>query len=139
MTRWIIYGLAVACAVTALSVPWTNYGDIGFGVTRFPGWPVYLAGVVVLHVCTWWHVVVGRIAALAGSVVALAMTVVLLVNHDDAAALFDGPVPAVVPVPGAGGMFAIAGVLLNCGLVVGLLVTATRPRVDAAEVGPTRL
>lgn len=60
------------------------------------------------------------------------MTVVLLARSDDAAALFDGPVPAVVPALGPGGMFAIAGVLLTCGLVVGLLGTATRSRVDAA-------
>jgi hypothetical protein len=132
MTRWIVYGLAVACTVIALLVPWTNYGDIEFGVIRFPGWLNYLAGVVVLHVCTWWRVLIGRIAALAGGVVALAMTVVLLARSGDAAALFDGPVPAVVPTLGSGGVFAVAGVLLNSGLVVWLLVKATRRRVDAA-------
>ncbi|MET8765161.1 hypothetical protein [Lentzea sp. NPDC004782] len=129
MTRWVIYGLAVACTATALLVPWTHYGDIEFGLARLPGWPNYLAGVVVLHVCTWWQAVITRIAALAGGVVAVAMTVVLLVRAGDAAALFDGPVPAVAPALGPGGIFAIAGVLLNGGLVVGLPATAPRPRV----------
>lgn len=132
MTRWIIYGLAVACTVTALLVPWTTYGDIEFRVAQFPGWLNYLAGVAVLHGCTWWHAVIGRIAALAGGVVALAITIVLLIRSDDAATLFDGPVPAVVPALGSGGMFAIAGVLLNGGLVVRLLATAIRPRAGAA-------
>jgi hypothetical protein len=128
MTRWVIYALAVACTVIALLVPWTHYGDIEFGLVRLPGWPNYLAGVVVLHVCTWWQAAIARIAALTGGVVALAMTVVLLVRTGNAAALFDGPVPAVVPALGSGGIFAVAGVLLNGGLVVGLLVTASRPR-----------
>ncbi|MGW4214749.1 hypothetical protein ACWEIJ_42665 [Lentzea sp. NPDC004789] len=130
MTRWVVYALAVACTVTALLVPWTHYGDIEFGLTRLPGWPNYLAGVVVLHACTWWRLAIGRIAALAGGVVALAMTVVLMVRSGDATALFDGPVPAVVPGLGPGWIFAVAGVLLNGGLVVGLPVTAPRARVD---------
>ena len=132
MSKWIVYGLAVACTVTALLVPWTHFGDIEFQVARFPGWLNYLAGVVVLHGCTWWHVVIGRIAALAGGVVALATAVVLMVRSDDAATLFDGPVPAVAPALGSGGMFAIAGVLLNGGLVVRLLVMPPRPRVGAS-------
>jgi hypothetical protein len=69
----------------------------------------------------------GRIAASAGGVIALSVTVVLMVRHDDALALLDGPAPAVVPALGAGGMFAIAGVLFDGGL----LVTATRPRAGA--------
>lgn len=129
-TRRVVYALAVACTVTALLVPWTHYGDIEFGVARLPGWPNYLAGVAVLHACTWWQAVIARIAALTGGVVALAMTVVLMVRSGDAAVLFDGPVPAVVPALGAGGLFALAGVLLNAGLVVGLLVTAPRARVE---------
>ncbi|WP_394616068.1 hypothetical protein JNUCC0626_41205 [Lentzea sp. JNUCC 0626] len=117
MSKWITYGLALACTALALLVPWTYYGDTGFGVTRFPGWPIYLVGALVLHACSWWPSVAGRVSAAAGGAVALVTAFVLMLGYDDAGALFDGPVILVVPVMGWGGFLAVAGVLVNLVLV----------------------
>lgn len=119
MTKWIAYGLAVVCTVLALVVPWVHYGGMEFGLTRFPGWPIYVVGALVLHGCTWWHATIGRALAVAGGVVALVTAVVLMLRYDETGLFFDGPViPAVVPSTGLGGSLAVAGALLNLALVV---------------------
>ncbi|RAS60851.1 hypothetical protein C8D87_111270 [Lentzea atacamensis] len=119
MMKWIAYGLALMCSALALMLPWAHYGGMSFWLTRIPGWPVYIAGAVVLHACTWWNTVAGRVLAVAGGVIALVTAFVLLLRYDDAAVFFDGPaIPAVVPVMGLGGILAVAGALLNLVLVV---------------------
>ncbi len=113
MIKRISYALAVAFTVAAFFTPWANYGGINIGLTRFPGWPVYLAGAVVLHVCTFWNTRAGRITAGAGGVVALVSAVVLMSRYGDSEVFFDGVIPAVFAIVGLGGVFAIGGVLLN--------------------------
>lgn len=118
MMKWIAYGLAVACTALALVVPWVHYGGMEFGLTRFPGWPIYVVGALALHACTWWNATIGRALAAAGGLVALITAVVLMLRYDEAGLFFDGPViPAVAPGQGLGGFLAVAGALLNLALV----------------------
>lgn len=117
MTRWIVLATAVCCTALAIFVPWASYGDIDVKLHRFPAWYVYVAAALVMHGCVPLRSVAGRVVGAIACVVAAVTTVVLFTLHDNASALFDGPVPAVAPRPGLGALFALAGVLLNAALL----------------------
>jgi hypothetical protein len=132
MTKWLVHGLALLCTVLALVVPWTYYGDTGFGLFRIPGWPIYVTTAALLHACTWWNSTTGRAIAAASGVVALITAVMLLLRYDDAAVFFDGPVvPAVAAVVGLGGVLAVAGALMNLALVGTWLVAKPAARTHS--------
>ncbi|SCE82814.1 hypothetical protein [Micromonospora chokoriensis] len=126
MTRSVALAAAVVGAagslLSATALPWAHYGDITVPLTRFPGWGGYVGSVLALHACVAWAVL-GRtarpaltLAATAAlSVVAIGSTLLLALTYDEASALFDGVVPAVMPGPGLGGIVAVVAILISSG------------------------
>ncbi|MDG4835746.1 hypothetical protein O7631_04365 [Micromonospora sp. WMMD967] len=126
MTRSVALSAALVGAVgsllSAVALPWAHYGDITVPLTRFPGWGGYAGSVLALHACVAWAVL-GRtarpalpLAATATlSAVAVGSTLLLVLSYDEASALFDGAIPAVMPRPGLGGIVAVVAILVGAG------------------------
>ncbi|WUR59894.1 hypothetical protein OHS32_00240 [Micromonospora chokoriensis] len=127
MTRSLALSAAVVGAVgslfSAIALPWAHYGDITVPLTRFPGWGGYVGSVLALHACVAWAVLsraarpaLTLAATAALSLVAVGSTLLLALTYDEASALFDGAVPAVMPRPGLGGMVAVVAILISTGV-----------------------
>jgi hypothetical protein len=126
MTRSVALSAAVVGAagslLSATALPWAHYGDITVPLTRFPGWGGYVGSVLPLHACVAWAVL-GRTArpalslaaAAALSAVAVGSTLLLALTYDEASALFNGAIPAVMPRPGLGGIVAVVAILVSTG------------------------
>ncbi|GAB4104710.1 hypothetical protein GCM10028790_37290 [Micromonospora taraxaci] len=126
MTRSVALSAAVVGAVgsllSAIALPWAHYGDITVPLTRFSGWGGYVGSVLALHACVAWAVLsrtarpaLTLAATAALSLVAVGSTLLLALTYDEASALFDGAIPAVMPRPGLGVMVAVVAILISTG------------------------
>lgn len=113
---------AVGSLVSIVALPWAHYGGTAVPLIRFPGWGVYAGSVLALHACVAWTVLrraarqpLAMAAVAALSVVAAGSAITLTLAYDDAPALFDGPIPAVVPSIGLGGIVAVLAILVSAG------------------------
>jgi hypothetical protein len=119
VTRWTVLIAAVCCTALAIFLPWAHYGGIDVALHRFPAWYIYVAAALVMHGCSALRPLAWRVAGGIASLVAGLMVVLLWLRYDDATVLFDSPViPAVVPRPGLGPLFALAGVVLSVVLLI---------------------
>jgi hypothetical protein len=121
--------LGALSAIVAL--PWAQYGGIGIGLSRFPGWGVYLTTAIVLNLVAGWAVGGGpggrALLLLTGytlGVATIMAALAVILRYRDATALFGPVVPAVIPVIGAGGPVAVLSALASGAATI----TAARDR-----------
>lgn len=128
-TRFIAFGAtglaALASLLAVVVLPWAWYGDIDIPLHRLPSWGVHLATVLVLYAAIGWTLLAsaGRralpaIVAVGAGTAAVGTAVLVALGYDEAAALFEDPVPAVLPGLGPGLFVGVLAVLLGLSAVV---------------------
>jgi hypothetical protein len=125
---WIAGGLGAAGAVIAtFLLPWVHYGQIDFGLLRFPGWGYYVITAAVLNVLTGWALMgaasIVRYAGIVMGLVTAAAAYITTMRYDETGAFFDDVVPLVMPSIGSGGPVAIAAAFLSAAALM-----APRPK-----------
>lgn len=125
----IVYvGAALGALLSLYSIAvldWAHYGDTGFGLTSFPGWPVHAAAVLAFYLSEAWilfgparHRRPALIGLIVAGVAAAGSAIVLGTHYDNATDLFDSDfIPLVMPFPGLGPFVAVLGILWGWAVV----------------------
>jgi len=127
---------AAATAAAIFWLPWAYYGAFTIGLTRLPGWHVYVVAAVVLHLLAGYALAAGGrgrwllAAGTALAVVTVALAIAVIEQYDNTRAIFGpgGVVPAVLPTRGPGGFAAVLGVVLTWVALVRAPVRSSRAR-----------
>lgn len=124
---------ATATAAAMLLLPWATYGDLSIRLERLPNSVFYLTAAVALNLFVGWVLLrwTGnrRLLVIAGATLEMATiisAIAVMLQYDNAVAIFSGIVPMVMPSLGLGGPVAIAAALVS-GTAMAVALRAAKP------------
>ncbi|WP_101256181.1 hypothetical protein [Streptomyces barkulensis] len=101
--------IGALAALGSLAVPWVHYGDTDFHVYSAPASLVYVCSAALLCACVFFGTRTAQAIGIGAALTAVGFAVYFMLDHENASAFFDGPVPAVAPRLGVGPFLALLG------------------------------